>query len=257
MLGTVNPQLVVTSPQDPVVYRGRSNIVQSLLTMYNGRRYVALDFADVNRMVLILLAPEGQMVFDSSLTAGVITWGTGGLITFDLTAYALPVGIYDAQLVVYDSQHISGQVIIDGQQDSKLLIDVREVFTAGMTPPPLPTGGESNVRVAGEAMSALRAVYELGGRVFLLDQLDSTHMELFIGITVSAAVEGADVIIQRSGTIDDANWTWTVGLVFLGSQGRLTQLVPTTGWELVLGSAPTATRLNLDFDEPVLLAQEQ
>lgn len=259
MLGTIDPRLIETSPQTPVVYRGRDNVVQTAFTRYDGRKFVALDFASITRMVLILPTPSGgQMVFDSVATAGVIDWGLGyGRVVFDLTPYALPIGVYEGQLVVFDTEHPGGQVIVDGQDRARLVLDVREVYTAGTMPPPLPTGGESVVRRAGETLSALRGVYELAGLVYALDFEDSVHIDLFLGITVSAALIGADVIIQRSGTIDDLSWSWTVNQVYLGVAGALTQTVPTTGWEMVLGASPSPQRLNLNFDEPVLLAQEQ
>lgn len=262
MLGTVDPRLVTTNPQIPVVYRGRDNIVQSVFTRFDGKRFLAMDFTGVSRMVLILPVENGnQFVFDSLTSPTVFDWSLGGgRVVFDLTAYGLPVGSYDSQLVAFDAEHPGGQVIVDGQDKARLVIDVREVYTAGVLPPPLPTGGESVVRKAGQTISALRGVYELNGRVFTLDPLDPDqyrYVEFFLGITVNGAPEGGDVIVQRSGTLDDGSWSWAQALVYLGRQGRLTQIAPTTGWEMVMGSAPAPNRLNLSFDEPVLLAQEQ
>lgn len=257
MLGDINPQLIQASPQDPAVYRGRDNIVQSVFSQYNGRKYVTLDFSLVTRMVLILPTPDDQLLFDSTSVPDVFDWTLGGgKVIFDLTQYALSVGRYQAKLVVFDVEHPNGQVVIDGEK-TELIIDVREVYAAGILPPPMPSGGESVVRRAGEPLSALRGVYELNGRVYLLDQQDTAHIDYFIGVTVTAGQTNQNVVIQRSGTIDDVSWTWFAGLVYLGTAGALTQTVPTTGWELVLGNSPSVNRLNIDFDEPVLLGQEQ
>jgi len=119
----------------------------------------------------------------------------------------------------------------------------------------MPVGGEAAVRIAGETISALRMVYERDGSVYLLDPTDpySEDPQFALGVAVTAAQPGDTVAVQRSGTIDDAGWTWTPGLVFVGPQGRLVQTPPTSGWELVVGFAPEETRLNLDIDEPVLL----
>ncbi|WP_158892505.1 MULTISPECIES: hypothetical protein [unclassified Pseudomonas] len=116
-----------------------------------------------------------------------------------------------------------------------------------------PSGGSAVTRTAGVALSALYAVYERGGQVFPLDPTNPGQALLLLGITTTAAAAGGSVDVQRLGTIDDDGWTWSEGLVFVGPGGRLTQEAPATGWEIVLGSAPAPTRLNLDIDEPLWL----
>lgn len=259
-LGNIDTKMVAATPQQPMVYRGRDNIVQCTFTQYNGRKFVGLDFSAVTRMVLILpYGPTEQYVFDSATASSVFDWTQGaGLVVFDLTGYGLPVGVYRMQLVVFDAEHTDGQVVVDGFKDNGPSLQVREVYTAGAMPPPLPSGGESVIRTAGVTLSALLGVYEQQGQVYPLDQDDDLHISQFLGIAISAAQAGSSAVIQRSGTIDDTSWAWTVGgLVYLGAGGALTQTAPTTGWELVVGTAPSATRLNLAIQDPVLLAQEQ
>ncbi|MBD1554757.1 hypothetical protein [Pseudomonas typographi] len=110
-------------------------------------------------------------------------------------------------------------------------------------------------RTAGQAFSALRVGYESQGKVYLLDPTDpaSDAVHALIGLSTVAAAQDAEVTLQTMGTIDDSGWSWSEGLVFLGPNGTLTQTAPSTGWEVVVGWAPSATRLNLNFSEPVLL----
>lgn len=243
-----------------VVYRGHDNTVEVTLYDYNetARRDEPLDFSAVTRMVLAFPTTQPVIAFDSAVTAGVIDWDVApGTIQFNIQQYALPVGGYPAQVVAFDPAHPNGLVIVD-ETLRPVTFEVREVLSSGLLPPPMPTGGSGVVRTAGETISALRAVYEREGMVYHLDQQDSANIDLFLGISVSSALAGDTVIVQRSGTIDDASWTWSVGdNVYVGAAGVLTQTQPVTGWELVVGAAPEATRLTLDFDEPVLLAQEQ
>lgn len=117
------------------------------------------------------------------------------------------------------------------------------------------TGGgvQAVVRTGGETISAYRVLYESRGRVYLAQTQISTILQV-VGLSVSAGATGADVVVQTAGVIDDPSWSWLEGLVFCGPNGVLTQTPPTAGWELVVGFASSATRLNLDFDEPVFLA---
>lgn len=109
-------------------------------------------------------------------------------------------------------------------------------------------------RIAGDTVSALRVVFEDETGIAHLDPTDDDQVAALIGISITAGEEGAEIRVRTSGTIDDAGWSWTPGFVFAGADGTLTQTPPVAGWEIVIGYAPSATRLNLTFDEPVLLA---
>lgn len=254
MLGDVNPRDVRATPAEPVVYTGHDNVTATQLQRYAVNKFVNLDFTAATRMVLVLIRGEGlqDYVFDSDVTVGIIDWAQGGgRIEFDLSQFALAVGVYDSHLVVYDTQHPDGQVIIDGKDSARVLFEVREVFVSGNPPPTIPGGGDSGIRQAGETISALRVVYELHGQVFLLDQADATHIDLLLGIAITSGDVGDTIIVQRAGTLDDANWTWTADPVYLGSNGMITQVAPTTGFRVRLGASPMPTRINLDISEPI------
>ena len=116
---------------------------------------------------------------------------------------------------------------------------------------PGPAGGSAVQRLAGETLSALVAVYELAGVVFRLDQADGEHIALLLGITLTAADAGAKLNIQRTGVIDDAAWAWNIGRVWLGTDGALTQVPPTQGFNLLIGAAVSPTRLILNLQDPI------
>ncbi|WP_231656668.1 hypothetical protein [Pseudomonas californiensis] len=102
-------------------------------------------------------------------------------------------------------------------------------------------------------VSALRVLYESQAKVFTVNPLTESVQQV-IGVSITGGSPDSEITIQTMGFIDDLAWSWTEGLVFCGPDGSLTQIPPTAGWELVVGFASSATRLNLDFDEPVLLA---
>lgn len=258
-LGEIDPRLVTLTQFEPVVYKGRDNVAKTGFAHYaqNTRKAEPLDFSSATRMVLVFTDVSPQILFDSMTTPAVFDWSEGaGVVYFDLNDYSIPVGTYDAELVVYDQAHTNGQVVTPGHGSGRFCFSIREVFLAGTTPIPMPTSGEGVTRTAGQTMSALRVVYESQGKVYLLDPLDDRHIDGMLGISLTAAQAGEAVLVQRAGTVDNSGWMWSEGLVFLGANGVLTQIPPTVGWELVVGNAPSATRLNIDFDEPVDLTPD-
>lgn len=137
----------------------------------------------------------------------------------------------------------------------------RAVVAAGLRGPKGPpgepgqAGGAAFQRLAGETISALRAVYELDGEVYVLDYRDGDHVDLIIGISLTAAPAGQLINVQRSGVMDDANWSWTPGRVWLGAGGALTQMPPADGYDVLIGSAVSATRITLNLSEPIDLEE--
>ena len=109
-------------------------------------------------------------------------------------------------------------------------------------------------RPAAATVSALRVVTESASGVSPLDPTDDGQVAGLLGVSISAGDAGDEIRIKTGGTIDDAGWSWVPGFVYAGPNGTLTQTYPDSGWEIVIGYAPSATRLNLTFDEPVKLA---
>lgn len=264
MLGDVNPYQIRITPGNQTIYRLRDNLVQLQFASWDGRKDTPLDFSAVSRFVMIFTNIEPQVLFDSAVMTSAFDWlssaVTPGQIRFDINDLGYPLldGGYDATLIAFDTDHPGGQVLTSGDGYGKLTFEIQDTYLGGTVPQPLPTGGESAIRQAGETISALRVVYELNGKVYVLDPMDDVHISALLGVTVTAAQIGGTTIVQRQGTLDEAGWTWTPGgLVFLGADGVLTQTAPTTGWEVVIGTAASDTRLNLAIQDPVHLDQEQ
>lgn len=103
--------------------------------------------------------------------------------------------------------------------------------------------------VAGENLSALRAVTSNSSGQAVYASNDTLANAQVVGITNAAATSGANATIKISGILTDANWNWTKGTVYLGTNGALTQTVPTSGSIVVhVGKALTATQLLIDID---------
>ena len=102
---------------------------------------------------------------------------------------------------------------------------------------------------AGTNLSALRAVTSNFNGEAVYASNDTLANAQVIGITANAATTGAGVTIKTSGILTDASWSWTKGTVYLGTNGQLTQTVPTGGAIVVhIGRALTATTLQIDVD---------
>jgi hypothetical protein len=76
-----------------------------------------------------------------------------------------------------------------------------------------------------------------------------------IGMTLSAAVAGDTVSVQRYGVIEEPSWSWTPGLpVYLGHAGVPTQSLPGDAViSQVVGIPTTPTRLFVAPREPVAI----
>lgn len=132
------------------------------------------------------------------------------------------------------------------------------VITQGQQGPPGipgPAGGQVLQRMAGIAISALVAVFEdLSGAVWPADPNVESDVLALLGVTVSAASAGQPINVQRMGHIDDSSWQWLPkGRIFLDQEGRLTQRVPESGYDVLIGVALSATRILLNIQDPIEL----
>lgn len=119
-----------------------------------------------------------------------------------------------------------------------------DIVTGGL----VPIGDDVSLTAAAN-LSALRAVTTDANGDAVYASNDTVQNAMVVGITANAANSGQVVTVKTSGILTDASWNWTKGLVFLGTNGQLTQTPPTAGAILVyVGRALTATQLQIDID---------
>lgn len=117
----------------------------------------------------------------------------------------------------------------------------------GLQGPPGPPGASGDAttiaRTAAIALSGHRAVAtNADGDFVYADKDTAAHASCTIGITTGAASQGASASAIALGPLTENSWNWTPQqLIFLGSNGVLTQSAPTTGFVLVLGKAVSPT----------------
>lgn len=155
-------------------------------------------------------------------------------------------------LVVSETEQLIVQEV--GGESVTEQVVVQEILSEGVQGPPGPpgpSGGSTLQRTAGATLSALVAAYELNGEVYALDKDDDDHIDLLLGLTVTAASVGASINVQRTGPVDNSGWAWTPGRVYLGAAGALTQTPASSGNDVLIGRAVSATRLLLDIQDPI------
>jgi hypothetical protein len=144
-------------------------------------------------------------------------------------------------------------LVVEPQQAPAVLLAVGDQGPAGPAGVPGPAGGSAFQRVAGETISALRVLYELGGAVFALDYRAADYIDFILGISLTAADPGQPLNVQRSGALEDSGWNWAPGRIWLGANGALTQTPPADGFDVLIGAAVSATRITLNITDPINL----
>lgn len=118
--------------------------------------------------------------------------------------------------------------------------------------------GELGSAPAGETLSGQRALVLAGGSLYHADASDQAHAGLVVGVSMGAALAGDEATYRRAGRMIEPSWSWSVGIpVFLGADGRLTQVPPepgqATGFLQIIGWPDSPTSLLVDISQPVEL----
>lgn len=115
--------------------------------------------------------------------------------------------------------------------------------------PPTGGGGEQVLsKLAHQALSGHRAVYLFSeSEVDYPDPTNYQQVKKIVGLTKGAASAGGVVEIQTSGLLVEPSWNFSLGDVWLGSNGLLTQTPPNSGNLVLIGAAVSATALQIDI----------
>lgn len=109
---------------------------------------------------------------------------------------------------------------------------------------------------AGENLAAQRVVYfdQLTNKVFHADSSISSLAAKVVGITKQAVVTNTLVEVIELGLYTDNSFNFVnEKLVFLGSNGVLTQTTPTSGFRQVVATTRENNYIFVKIERPVLL----
>jgi len=116
-------------------------------------------------------------------------------------------------------------------------------------------GGGSVIRRAGGNLSGHRCVKAVSGGAVNYPAIAAPGDAVLLeGITTGAAAAGDDITVQIAGEMTEASWSWSLGPVFCGDAGVLTQAPPSSGWVRQIAVAVGPDTLLINLFPPILLA---
>lgn len=106
---------------------------------------------------------------------------------------------------------------------------------------------------AGETISAIKAIRVDSSNAFLAGP-DTFINSLVTGISITGATSGNTIKAVLSGELYDSSFSFTAGsLLYLGSNGTITDVVPVSGFRTVIGRSIGGTGIIVEIEEPIEL----
>lgn len=145
--------------------------------------------------------------------------------------------------------------ILDVGRPPAEVLDVSQQGITGIQGVPGVSGGAAAIYLAEGALGGHRVVRaSFNGRARYADSTLLADAVNVLGITQSAAAPGAATYIIFSGEIIEPSWAWVTDLpIFLSTNGGLTQVAPTTGFQLIVGVATAPTSMQVGIRSPIIL----
>ncbi|MBD2489009.1 hypothetical protein [Aulosira sp. FACHB-615] len=109
--------------------------------------------------------------------------------------------------------------------------------------------------IAATSLLAYRMVtLNTSGEVIYADNINPDHIASVWAINKTSVATGQTVTGQTFGEVENLAWSWTPqDPIFLGANGTLTQIPPTTGFVLIVGWAMTATKMFITIKQAIAL----
>lgn len=125
---------------------------------------------------------------------------------------------------------------------------------SGIIGPKGDVGGTSFIKVASENIGGQRiVVLNADDEVEYASSENMTHMNIVLGLTKTAIVQGGEVEVLNNIIFEEPSWNWTPNLpVFLTANGLMSQNINDTGlFILSIGTALSATKIYLKQSQPI------
>lgn len=199
------------------------------------------EIKQINQTITITVVNNNQVVSISSLSGNRLTNEPDGLYVPELKV----------DLTVEYNNYIK-QSTLDTSTDKTTeenLVD----FTKTLANEIIELKSEILKVVAGETISALKGVYYRDGVVKVLDNNDAYNIDFFLGVTTTAGNIGDKITVKRIGLLQDNFFNFSLGKVWLGAFGSLTQTPPEIGFDLEIGTAVENNKLLLNIQNPIEL----
>lgn len=112
-----------------------------------------------------------------------------------------------------------------------------------------------NTYTAGVELEAFKVVrMNVSNKVEYANFSDINNSENIIGFTLEAANLDASVKVQSFGYITNANWNFDLNKpIMLGENGDITQVCPTSGFWMKLGTVISPTEILVNISMPIFI----
>lgn len=109
---------------------------------------------------------------------------------------------------------------------------------------------------AGASLGGRRVVLlDAAGKAQYADKDTTAHAGRVLGLTTAAAALDESISVQVAGLLTENTWAWDTDTpVYLSTNGLLTQTAPTSGMIQIIGQPLSATTINVDIKNTILLA---
>ncbi len=117
-------------------------------------------------------------------------------------------------------------------------------------------GGNSNIEfdLADGAVSAIKAIYKTINGVSPGDKDTSFETSTIIGISITGSSGGTQIKYQIDGRLEDSSLNFPLNdPLYLGNNGNITNVVPTDGWRVRLGTSLGVGAMQIEIEEPIEL----
>ena len=137
--------------------------------------------------------------------------------------------------------------IIDNSLDIHINENVLDVVSIGTVIEKQGRDYTDDTFIAGEALSGHKIVYLKDGKVFTASNDNLDCINSIVGITQNACLANEQIVIKRKGIVSLNLWGLIPNSIYyLGINGNLTNVAPTSGAWAIMGVAIDANNFNLD-----------
>lgn len=156
-------------------------------------------------------------------------------------------------------QENNPSVTVDEHSASLTVVQAPPATIEIAAPGPQVVGATDSVllsRTAHGALSGQRIVTPRpDDTVEYADNTNPAHQNAPLWLTTGAVADGGTVTVVAFGPVEESSWSWTPGLLFLGTTGFITQTAPTspTLFLAVIGEATGTTDAFIDRQPSISL----
>jgi len=94
------------------------------------------------------------------------------------------------------------------------------------------------------------------GKIILADHMDITHLNRVVGVSLSAAAIGNQILVQKFGRLVYSGWNWTIGRsIFFNSDSDLVQDPQATAFWMIVAKPVQTDRIEIHLRVPVMRAE--